>query len=140
MTSRGQKMWNASRFCVSSLRRGHANLLCIVPILTDDPRRESKQRKTKDCRQDRQDNQNTAARNKELCQKSSNGLRSLVATVTVAILAQGTSWAVAVTQAFLSCGFESSPIPIAIDQGKDDIRRIQPASLHTSVPTNPSHA
>jgi len=22
---------------VSSLRRGHANLLCIVPILTDDP-------------------------------------------------------------------------------------------------------
>ena len=28
-----QKMWNASRFCVSSLRRGHANLLCFVPIL-----------------------------------------------------------------------------------------------------------
>ena len=27
--------------CVSSLRRGHANLLCIVPMLTDDPRRES---------------------------------------------------------------------------------------------------
>ena len=27
--------------CVSSLRRGHANLLCIVPILTDDPRRVS---------------------------------------------------------------------------------------------------
>ena len=26
--------------CASSLRRGHANLLCIVPILTDDPRRE----------------------------------------------------------------------------------------------------
>ena len=26
-------MGNASRFCVSSLRRGHANLLCIVPIL-----------------------------------------------------------------------------------------------------------
>ena len=24
--------------CVSSLRRGHANLLCIVPILTGDPR------------------------------------------------------------------------------------------------------
>ena len=24
---------------VSSLRSGHANLLCIVPILTDDPRR-----------------------------------------------------------------------------------------------------
>ena len=27
--------------CVSSLRRGHANLLCLVPILTDDPRRKS---------------------------------------------------------------------------------------------------
>ena len=27
--------------CVSSLRRGHANLLCIVPILSDDPQRES---------------------------------------------------------------------------------------------------
>ena len=25
---------------MSSLRRGHANLLCIVPILTDDPQRE----------------------------------------------------------------------------------------------------
>ena len=24
----------ASRFCVSSLRRGHANLLCIIPIVT----------------------------------------------------------------------------------------------------------
>jgi len=30
---RNAKVWNASRFCVSSLRRGHANLLCIVPIL-----------------------------------------------------------------------------------------------------------
>ena len=28
--------------CVSSLRRRHANLLCIVPMLTDDPRRESR--------------------------------------------------------------------------------------------------
>ena len=28
--------------CVASLRRGHANLLCIVPILTDNPRRESR--------------------------------------------------------------------------------------------------
>ena len=28
--------------CVSSLRRGRANFLCIVPILTDDPQRESK--------------------------------------------------------------------------------------------------
>ena len=27
------KIWNASQICVSSLRRGHANLLCIVPIL-----------------------------------------------------------------------------------------------------------
>ena len=27
--------------CASSLHRGHANLLCIVPMLTDDPRRES---------------------------------------------------------------------------------------------------
>ena len=27
--------------CVSSLRRAHANLHCIVPIVTDDPRRES---------------------------------------------------------------------------------------------------
>ena len=25
--------------CVSSLRRGHANILCIAQILTDDPRR-----------------------------------------------------------------------------------------------------
>ena len=28
-----KKSGYASRFCVSSLRRGHANLLCIVPIL-----------------------------------------------------------------------------------------------------------
>ena len=28
--------------CVSSLRRGRANIFCIVPISTDDPRRESK--------------------------------------------------------------------------------------------------
>ena len=26
------KMWNASRFCVSSLRRGHANLLLVIII------------------------------------------------------------------------------------------------------------
>ena len=31
--SNAKKIWNASRICVSSLRRGHANLLCIVPIL-----------------------------------------------------------------------------------------------------------
>ena len=29
--------------CVSSLRRGHANIICMVPILLDDPRRESKE-------------------------------------------------------------------------------------------------
>ena len=28
-----RKIWNASRICVSYLCRGHANLLCIVPIL-----------------------------------------------------------------------------------------------------------
>ena len=28
-----KKIWNASRICVSSFRRGHANLLYIVPIL-----------------------------------------------------------------------------------------------------------
>ena len=27
------KIWNASRIFMSSLRRGHANLLCMVPIL-----------------------------------------------------------------------------------------------------------
>jgi hypothetical protein len=37
-----KKMFTLLDLCVSSLRRGHANLLCIVPILTDDPRRESK--------------------------------------------------------------------------------------------------
>ena len=36
--------------CVSSLRRGHANLLCIVPILTDDPRRESTGQKSRETR------------------------------------------------------------------------------------------
>jgi hypothetical protein len=34
-------MFTLIDLCVSSLRRGHANLLCIVPILKDDPRRES---------------------------------------------------------------------------------------------------
>ena len=37
-----KKLFTLLDLCVSSLRRGHANLLCIVPILTDDPRRESK--------------------------------------------------------------------------------------------------
>ena len=27
------KIWNASQICMSSLRRGYANFLCIVPIL-----------------------------------------------------------------------------------------------------------
>ena len=36
-----QQLFTLLDLCVSSLRRGHANLLCIVPILTDDPRRES---------------------------------------------------------------------------------------------------
>ena len=34
-----QKPLTLLDLCVSSLRRGHANLLCIVPILSDDPRR-----------------------------------------------------------------------------------------------------
>jgi hypothetical protein len=36
-----KKLFTLLDLCVSSLRRGHANLLCIVPILTDDPPRES---------------------------------------------------------------------------------------------------
>ena len=32
-----KKLFTLLDLCVSSLRRGHANLLCIVPILTDDP-------------------------------------------------------------------------------------------------------
>ena len=39
--TRKKKLCTLLDLCVSSLRRGHANLLCIVPILTDDPRRES---------------------------------------------------------------------------------------------------
>ena len=38
-----KKLFTLLDLCVSSLRRGHANLLCIVPILTDDPRRESRE-------------------------------------------------------------------------------------------------
>ena len=37
-----EKLFTLLDLCVSSLRRGHANLLCIVPILTDDSRRRSK--------------------------------------------------------------------------------------------------
>ena len=43
------KMFTLLDLCVSSLRRGHANLLCIVQILTDDPRRESSRRAAKRC-------------------------------------------------------------------------------------------
>ena len=42
-------MFTLLDLCVSSLRRGHANLLCIVPILTDDPRRESNYTKITVC-------------------------------------------------------------------------------------------
>ena len=41
-TSLYYKLFTLLDLCVSSLRRGHANLLCIVPSLTDDPPRESK--------------------------------------------------------------------------------------------------
>ena len=40
-----QQLFTLLDLCVSSLRRGHANLLCIVPILTDDPRRESENKR-----------------------------------------------------------------------------------------------
>ena len=36
------KLFTLLDLCVSSLRRGHADLLCIIPSLTDDPRRGSK--------------------------------------------------------------------------------------------------
>ena len=41
LTGRAKKLCTLLDLCVSSLRRGHANLLCIVPILTDDLRRGS---------------------------------------------------------------------------------------------------
>ena len=41
LSTNQKKLFTLLDLCVSSLRRGHANLLCIVPILTDDPRRES---------------------------------------------------------------------------------------------------
>ena len=47
----GKKLFTLLDLCVSSLRRGHANLLCIVPILTDDPRRESKRQVPKKCKE-----------------------------------------------------------------------------------------
>ena len=42
------KMWKASRYCVSSLRRGHANLLCIVPILVYVPPKRVHANRTRD--------------------------------------------------------------------------------------------
>ena len=36
-----KKLVSLLDLCVSSLRKGHANRLCIVPILTDDPQRKS---------------------------------------------------------------------------------------------------
>ena len=44
-----KKLFTLLDLCVSSLRRGHANLLCIVPILTDDPRRESNESMASKC-------------------------------------------------------------------------------------------
>ena len=44
LTGRAKKLCTLLDLCVSSLRRGHANLLCIVPILTDDLRRGSNRR------------------------------------------------------------------------------------------------
>ena len=38
---RKKKIGTLLDLCVSSLRRSHVNLLCIAPILPDDPRRES---------------------------------------------------------------------------------------------------
>ena len=38
---KNKAMFTFLDWCVSSLRRGHANLLCVVPILLDDPREES---------------------------------------------------------------------------------------------------
>ena len=35
------KLFTLLDSCVSSFLRGHASILCIDPILTDDPRRES---------------------------------------------------------------------------------------------------
>ena len=45
LANKCKKLVSLLDLCVSSLRRGHANLLCIVPILTDDPRKESKEAK-----------------------------------------------------------------------------------------------
>ena len=44
---RRKKLVTLLDLCVSSLRRGHTNLLCIVPILSDDRRSESKKHSNK---------------------------------------------------------------------------------------------
>ena len=36
------KLFTLLDFCMSSFRRGHANIICVVPMLADDPRRESR--------------------------------------------------------------------------------------------------
>ena len=43
---RFKKLFTLLDLCVSSLRRGHANLLCIGPILTDGSRRTSRSEAT----------------------------------------------------------------------------------------------
>ena len=40
-TAKSKKISTLLDLCVSSLRRGHANLLCAIPNLTDNPRRVS---------------------------------------------------------------------------------------------------
>ena len=83
-----RKLFTLLDLCVSSLRRGHANLLCIVPILTDDPRRESKGKGWDAV------NEKSFTISVFLC-----AVLSGEASVTVAILAQGTTLADAGTQA-----------------------------------------
>ena len=41
LTREKTMLFTLLELCVSSLRRGHANIICIVPSLMDDPRRES---------------------------------------------------------------------------------------------------
>ena len=48
VSGRGVKSAILLDLCVSSLRRGHANLLCIVPILTDAPPKGSPEYKYSD--------------------------------------------------------------------------------------------
>ena len=46
-------MFTLLDLCVSSLRRGHANLLCIVRIKTDDPQRGFQHERPNSCDVDR---------------------------------------------------------------------------------------